>query len=75
MRERMASEEGKQIYRKRATTVEPKFGVLKAALGFRRFLRRKLEKVRVEFALACTALNFQVLMREHEKVEAVLNKA
>ena len=41
--------EGKAIYRKGASTVEPVFGVLKSRPGFRQFLRRGLKKGRGEW--------------------------
>jgi transposase len=74
-RERMATAQGKARYRLRGQTVEPRFGMMKAILGVRRFMRRTLEKVRVEFSLLCTAMNLKVLMREWAKVEAVLPRA
>jgi transposase len=44
-------------YRLRKQTVEPVFGQIKEARGFRRFLHRGLEKVRAEWRLVCTAHN------------------
>jgi transposase len=44
-------------YRFRKQTVEPVFGQIKQARGFRQFLLRGLEKVRGEWALICTAHN------------------
>jgi hypothetical protein len=44
-------------YRLRKQTVEPVFGQVKGARGFRQFLMRGLEKVRGEWALICTAHN------------------
>lgn len=61
MAEKLKTEPGRQIYRKRAQTVEPVFGVIKAAMGFRQFLLRGLEKVRGEWSLACLAYNFKRL--------------
>jgi transposase len=57
MRQKVTSEEGKRIYRRRASTVEPVFGTIKATLGLRQFLLRGLEKVRIEWDLACLAYN------------------
>jgi transposase/IS5 family transposase len=60
-RERMArklrSVRGKKIYSRRKAIVEPVFGQIKQARGFRQFLRRGLTKVRQEWALVCTAHN------------------
>ena len=44
-------------YRLRKGTVEPVFGVIKQARGFRQFLLRGAEKVRGEWSLVCTAQN------------------
>lgn len=63
MREKVTSEVGKRIYRKRASTVEPVFGTIKAAMGLRQFLLRGLEKVRIEWDLTCLAYNTRRLWR------------
>jgi transposase len=57
MREKVSSEDGKRIYGKRASTVEPVFGTIKAAMGLRQFLLRGIEKVRIEWDLVCLAHN------------------
>jgi transposase len=44
-------------YRLRKQVVEPVFGQIKAARGFRQFSLRGLEKVRGEWALVCTVHN------------------
>lgn len=44
-------------YRLRKQVVEPVFGQIKYARGFRQFLLRGLEKVRGEWSLVCTAHN------------------
>ena len=44
-------------YRLRKQTVEPVFGQIKYARGFRQFLLRGLEKVRAEWSMICTAHN------------------
>lgn len=44
-------------YRLRKQTVEPVFGQIKQARGFRQFSLRGLDKVRGEWALVCTAHN------------------
>jgi len=44
-------------YRLRKQTVEPVFGQIKQARGFRQFLLRGVEKVRGEWDLICTAHN------------------
>lgn len=57
MRERLATQEGKDIYKLRKQTVEPVFGQIKAARSFRQFLRRGLSAVQAEWSLVCTAHN------------------
>ncbi len=59
MREKVNSEEGKRIYGKRASTVEPVFGTIKAAMGLRQFLLRGLDKVCIEWDLVCLAYNMK----------------
>lgn len=44
-------------YRLRKQIVEPVFGQIKAARGFRQFLLRGLHKVRAEWAMICTVHN------------------
>ncbi len=63
MADKLKTPEGKKIYRQRACTVEPTFGILKAALGFRQFLLRGLRKVSGEWTLVCLAFNLQRLHR------------
>jgi len=50
-------------YRLRKQIVEPVFGQIKQARGFRQFLLRGLEKVKAEWALICTAHNLTKLAR------------
>ena len=57
MKARADSPEGKQWLRRRRTTVEPAFGILKSALGFRQFRLRGLEKVNIEWKLVAVAFN------------------
>jgi transposase len=61
MRRKLSSEEGRRIYAKRARTVEPVFGIIKAPMGFRQFLLRGLDKVRIEWQLVCLAYNVKRL--------------
>jgi hypothetical protein len=48
-------------YRLRKQVVEPVFGQIKQARGFRQFLLRGIEKVKAEWAMICTAHNFRKL--------------
>ncbi len=61
LRERMARKlltlRGRKAYSRRKVIVEPVFGQIKQARGFRQFLRRGLQRVPHEWALICTAHN------------------
>jgi len=59
MAERLASPEGRARYRRRKTIVEPVFGWIKHALGFRRFSVRGETRVRGEWNLVCLAVNLK----------------
>ena len=59
MARRLESNEGRRRYRKRKAIVEPVFGWIKQALGFRSFLLRGTTKVKGEWALVCMALNLK----------------
>ena len=50
-------------YRLRKQIVEPVFGQIKQARGFRQFLLRGIDKVKAEWALICTAHNLAKLAR------------
>ena len=50
-------------YRLRKQIVEPVFGQIKQARGFRQFLLRGIEKVTAEWALVCTAHNLTKFAR------------
>lgn len=57
MRERLTTAEGKQTYKLRKQTVEPVFGQIKSARGFRQFLRRGKTAVAAEWSILCTVHN------------------
>lgn len=57
MRDRLTTAEGKAVYRLRKQTVEPVFGQIKGARGFRQFLRRGKEAVAAEWSVLCTVHN------------------
>jgi transposase len=63
MKHRLATAAGKQKYKLRQQTVEPVFGIIKSVLGFRRFLLRGVEKVKLEWTLVCAAYNLKRLHR------------
>ena len=61
MAHRLATREGRQLYAQRKQTIEPVFGIIKAAPGFRRFSLRGLAKVRTEWTLVTLAYNLKRL--------------
>jgi len=67
VKERMARKlrtvKGRGTYSKRKEIVEPVFGQIKDARGFRRFLLRGLEKVRAEWRLICLTHNLLKVFR------------
>ncbi len=64
MRRKLSTKRGKAIYAKRKGTVEPVFGQIKQARGFRQFLLRGLDKVKGEWTLICTTHNLLKLWRK-----------
>jgi len=63
MRNKLKRAGRRSRYRLRKQIVEPVFGQIKQARGFRQFLLRGLEKVKAEWALICTAHNLTKLAR------------
>lgn len=63
MRRRLQTKVGRKIYAMRKAIVEPVFGQIKQARGFRQFLLRGLEKVQREWALVCLTHNVLKLHR------------
>jgi hypothetical protein len=61
MAHRLKTEMGKALYKLRKQTVEPVFGIIKEAMGFRRFLMRGREKVSLEWTLVCVSYNLKRL--------------
>jgi hypothetical protein len=61
MRRILESERGQQIYKLRKQSVEPVFGIIKQAMGFRQFLLRGLEKTNLEWQLVTCAYNLKRL--------------
>jgi len=61
MRHRLRTAEGRALYAKRQSTVEPVFGIIKAVMGFRHFLLRGLTAVSGEWNLVCIAWNIKRL--------------
>ena len=63
MKRKLKTKAGRAIYAGRKTIVEPVFGQIKQAQGFRQFLLRGVDKVRGEWALVCTTHNLLKLHR------------
>ena len=63
MRERLSTAEGKASYKLRKQTVEPVFGQIKSARGFRQFLRRGQVAVESEWSFLCTVHNLLKLQK------------
>jgi transposase len=60
---RVATKAGRARYKLRQQTVEPVFGIIKEAMGFRRFSLRGLAKVSLEWTLVTLAYNLRRLHR------------
>jgi len=63
MKRKLQTKAGRAIYATRKTIVEPVFGQIKQARGFRQFLLRGLAKVQGEWALVCLTHNILKLHR------------
>jgi transposase len=57
MKRKLKTKAGKAVYAARKAIVEPVFGQIKQARGFRQFLLRGLDKVKAEWALLCLTHN------------------
>ncbi|MDL2226398.1 IS1182 family transposase [Deltaproteobacteria bacterium OttesenSCG-928-M10] len=59
MGHRLKTPEGRRTYSLRKQVVEPVFGIIKSAMGFKQFMLRGLEKVSGEWTLVCLAYNLK----------------
>src|SRR6202166_1264221 len=66
MKRKLQTKVGKAVYAARKCMVEPVFGQIKQARGFRQFLLRGKEKVKGEWALLCLTHN---LLRLHAAMQ------
>ncbi len=57
MRRKLQTKAGAEVYAARKAIVEPVFGQIKHARGFRQFLLRGIKKVQAEWALVCLTHN------------------
>jgi len=63
MRAKLRTARGRAVYGLRKGVVEPVFGQVKGARGFRRFSLRGLEKIRAEWRLVCLTHNLLKIWR------------
>lgn len=63
MRHKLRTKEGREAYKRRKAIVEPVFGQIKEARGFRRFSLRGLDQVAAEWDLVSLAHNITKLFR------------
>mgnify|MGYP005860349923 FL=1 len=63
MQRKLRTAKGRCTYSKRKQIVEPVFGQIKEARGFRRFLSRGIEKVKAEWDLICLTHNLLKVFR------------
>ncbi len=63
MARKLRTKRGRAIYARRKAIVEPVFGQIKEARGFRRFSLRGLAKARAEWQLVCAVHNLGKLFR------------
>ena len=64
MRDKMEKQESKEVYRLRKSTVEPVIGNIKQNLGFREFMLKGIDKVKIEMNLVCIAHNLQKIWKQ-----------
>jgi transposase len=70
MAHRVATKSGRARYKLRQQTVEPVFGIIKQALGFRRFSLRGLKNVSQEWTLVTLAYNLKRLFIMDARLKA-----
>ena len=72
MMEKMRENEGYEIYKQRAKTIEPIFGNIKQNIGFRAFSMRRIIKTRGEFFLVAAVHNLIKIKSQLDKVKRLL---
>ncbi len=70
MAHKLRTKEGRETYAKRKGMIEPVFGQIKQARGFRQFLLRGMEKMRGEWRLVCMTHNFLKLFGSQQVAAA-----
>ena len=68
MQAKLKTPAGRAVYARRKAIVEPVFGQIKEARGFRRFLLRGLDQIRGEWRLVCLTHNLLKIWRYGRKV-------
>ena len=68
MKHRLRTKEGREIYKLRKQTVEPVFGIIKEAMGFRQMSMRGKEKAETEWKLVCLSYNLKRLFTLKDEV-------
>ena len=63
MRQKLQTTRGRECYKLRKQTVEPAFGIIKEAIGFRQFFLRGLKKVNIEWDLLSIAYNIKRIFK------------
>ena len=70
MAHRLSIKAGRALYALRKQTIEPVFGIIKAAMGFDRFSLRGLGKARTEWTLVTLAYNLKRLYHLGARLQA-----
>jgi transposase len=70
MARKLRTKKGRETYARRKGMIEPIFGQIKHARGFRQFLLRGLEKIRAEWRLVCLTHNLLKLFRSGQRAVA-----
>lgn len=70
MAHRTSTAAGRALYKLRQQTVEPVFGIIKSALGFRSFSMRGLAKASLEWTLMATSYNLKRLFHLQASLKA-----
>ncbi len=63
---KLRTKKGRETYAKRKGMIEPIFGQIKQARGFRQFLMRGMKKMRGEWSLVCMTHNLLKLFRSRQ---------
>ena len=70
MAQRTSTAAGRALYKLRQQTVEPVFGIIKSAMGFRSFSMRGLEKAELEWTLVSASYNLKRLFNLKAQLKA-----